>query len=394
MWKRIVAILGIVILLGVADITTTEKPYEFEKGIEKDAVGKGHPEGLNLTELEKQKQVEKEKQDRVIREWMQGMTIDQKLAQCMILTNEKDMTAWNLGTYEPGGVIFFGVDFNHKTIAEVAQRVDSLQKCVDMPLFVGVDEEGGEISRVKGLSDEDVPVFESARELNKKGKDIVVIDTRQKVTLLQQLGINLNYEPVADVVTDKGAYMYQRSAGGDAKEVARYVEQVVSVMRGNKMGSCLKHFPGYGNNGNTHAVSVTDKRSLQTYREKDFLPFETGIAAGADMVMVSHITMQAVDDKNPASLSPAVHQLLRDELHFEGVVIADDLNMQAIRKRMTIEEATGKAFEAGNDMVFSADFAASMRGARAALQEGRITEEEIDASVMRILRCKLQLGLR
>ena len=107
--------------------------------------------------------------------------------------------------------------------------------------------------------------------------------------------------------------------------------------------------------------------------------------------MVSHITMQAVDEENPASLSQKVHALLRDEFQYDGVIIADDLNMQAILKKYSMEEATGRAFAAGNDMIFSADFEASMKGAYQALHDGTISEQQIDESVRRILRYKYRL---
>lgn len=349
--------------------------------------------GTNLTELERRQKEEREKEDAVLADWLDRMTTDQKLAQCMILTNEKDITAWNLQTYQPGGVIFFGVDFRGKTIEQVAARVTALQQCVRVPLLVGVDEEGGEISRVNGLAEEGIPVFDSARNLFARGRQEVAEDTRQKTELLQRMGLNLNFDPVADVVNDTGAYMYDRSASGDAEEVADYVQTVVSVMKERKIGSCLKHFPGYGNNANTHATFATDDKSLAVYRERDFLPYKAGIEAGAEMIMVSHITMACIDRENPASLSGAVHELLRDEFSFDGVVIADDLNMQAILMRMSLQEATSQALAAGNDMVFSADFAASMKGARQALQSGQITAEELDRAVLRILRYKLHLGL-
>ncbi len=409
MWRRIgkwLAIAGVVIVCCVGIAMKMGGQWNvgihwnngesngFDKGIlVADDKGKGHPQGTNLTELERRRQEEQERERAAIERVLDTMTAEQKLAQCMILTNEKDITAENLQRYQPGGVIFFGVDFQGKTLEQVRTRVESLQQCMSIPLFVGVDEEGGEINRVKGLIGEEIPVFESARLLYTKGKAKIIEDTEQKTELLQRMGINLNFNPVADVVTDPDAYMYDRSAGDDPGKVADYVETVIAVMKDRTMGSCLKHFPGYGNNRNTHTTFATDHKSLVAYRKQDFLPYEAGIAAGAEMIMVSHITMECVDGNNPASLSLAVHSLLREELSFDGVILADDLNMQAILKKMSLEEATGKALAAGNDMIFSADFGASMKGATDALQKGEITEEELNAAVRRILRYKLHLRL-
>lgn len=407
MWRKvwkwlIVAGIAAVCCMGVFGITgwwdkvpwNRQDAHVYEKGVQRMSDSAQHGiEGTNLTELENRKRQERDREDEILTKWIEGMTTEQKLAQCMILTNEKDINAWNLQTYQPGGVIFFGVDFKGKTVEQVAARVKGLQQCMQVPLFVGVDEEGGQISRVKGLLDEGLPRFDSARELYAKGTKAVIEDVEKKTALLERMGINLNFDPVADVVNDPVAYMYDRSASGDAEEAADYVKTVISVMKDQKIGSCLKHFPGYGNNANTHATFANDKKSLVTYRKQDFVPYRAGVAAGAEMIMVSHITMECVDRENLASLSGPVHTLLREELAFDGVVMADDLNMQAILMRMSLEEATGQALEAGNDMVFSADFAASMRGAKHALQSGQITETMLEDSVRRILRYKLHLGM-
>ncbi|MGN0154673.1 MAG: glycoside hydrolase family 3 N-terminal domain-containing protein [Lachnospiraceae bacterium] len=370
--------------------TETEAPL-YGKGTVKREQETLQIPGVNLTELEKQQEEERRKEvqrEQYIEELIENMTLEQKLAQMMILTNEKDITESNLKTYQPGGIIFFKVDFNGKTVDEVRQRVDILQSYMEISLFVGVDEEGGEVSRIAGLKEEDIPQFRSTRELYSLGIDQVAEETEIKTEWLKQMGINVNFDPVADVVSNKAAYMYERSASGDAAKVSEYVKTVVSVMKEQNMGCCLKHFPGYGNNLNTHRTYAADNRELSVYQQNDFLPFQAGIAEDADMVMVSHIVMKCVDEDNPASLSKAVHELLRSETGFEGVVIADDLNMRAILDKMTIEDATSKALAAGNDMIFSADFHASMRGAKKAVEQGELSEEQIDTSLKRILKMK------
>ncbi len=344
------------------------------------------------TIMEKE-QVREEKIVAYMDSLLSEMTLEQKLAQRMILTNEQDITAANLQLYQPGGVIFFESDFRGKKMETVRRRVDTLQSYMKLPLFVGVDEEGGQVSRLKTLAETDIPTFDSARELAVQGTDEIFADTEEKMQYLKDMGINLNFAPVADVVENRDSYMYQRSAGGDAKEVASYVKTVLSAMEEQGVMGCMKHFPGYGDNVNTHTELAFDDRTLLEYESRDFLPFQEGIAAGADMIMVSHIIMQAVDDKNPASLSGGVHDILRDDVGFSGVIIADDLNMQAILKTMTIGEATVRAFVAGNDMIFSANFTESMKAAEAAVLNGELTEEQLDASVRRILRMKIDNGL-
>lgn len=324
---------------------------------------------------------------------LKEMTIEQKLAQMMILTNEKDIIASNLQTYQPGGIIFFEVDFSGKTMEQVKSRIDAIQSYMQIPLFVGVDEEGGEVSRLKTLAEPEIPMFRGARTLMAEGGSAVIEDTEQKTQYLKKMGLNLNFAPVADIVNSQSSYMYARSAGSEVEVVSEYVETVLSVMQEQQVMGCMKHFPGYGDNVNTHDGLAHDGRSLAEYEQKDFIPFQTGMEAGADMVMVSHVIMESVDKENPASLSLEVHDILRDDLGFEGVVIADDLNMQAILKTMTIEEATAKAFLAGNDMIFSADFPASMQGAIRAVEQEMLTEEQVNESVIRILRMKIKNGM-
>ncbi|MDE6625767.1 MAG: beta-hexosaminidase [Lachnospiraceae bacterium] len=364
----------------------------------------------------KENERQERKRQEYIAELIKNMSLEEKLAQMMILTNEKDIISDILNRYQPGGILLFAKDFTGNTTKQVQSRVDTLQSYMTYPLFVTVDEEGGQVSRISGMavdrgernetaqgqtlrqsSDEahdKLPEFQSARVLYGSGDlEAVQADTIVKSDFLMSMGINLNFGPVADVVKSRTAYMYDRSASGVAQETAEYVSVVVKSMGDSGIGSCLKHFPGYGNNVNTHTTYAKDSKSLETYQSEDFLPFETGIASGADMVMVSHIVMEAVDGENPASLSPAVHELLRNELGFTGVVIADDLNMRAVLNSMTLEKATEAALTAGNDMVFSADLMKSMKGAKQALTAGEITEQQVDKAVARILRLKMKLGL-
>lgn len=349
-------------------------------------------ERIEQDSLERQRQAEQLNQ--YILDELESMSLEEKLAQMMILTNEKDITEKMLKTYQPGGIIFFAKDFEGKTVSQVKKRVEKLQSYMDIPLFIGVDEEGGEVSRITGMRGKKIPIFQDARTLYETGGvEAVLEETEKKAVFLKQMGINLNFDPVADVVEDKEAYMYSRAVSGNAISVAEYVETVVICLQKENMGCCLKHFPGYDKNENTHTSFAVDRRQIAAYRERDFIPFQRGIEAGADMVMVSHIVMKSVDKTSPASLSRKVHEILREEMDFDKVIIADDLNMKAILNQMTLEEATKKAFVAGNDMIFSADFEASMKGAMQAVDEGELSKQQIDESVSRILKMKINHSL-
>ena len=155
----------------------------------------------------------------------------------------------------------------------------------------------------------------------------------------------------------------------------------------------LKHFPGYGNNVDTHTGIALDERPYETFQTSDFLPFTAGIQAGADAVLVSHNIAAAMDETLPASLSPAVHQVLREELGFDGVILTDDLAMDAVAQYAQDGSVAVLAVQAGNDMIVTTDFETQIPQVVAAVEDGVISEERIDQSVARVLAWKYDLGL-
>lgn len=187
--------------------------------------------------------------------------------------------------------------------------------------------------------------------------------------------------------------MYTRTLGKSAEETAEYVKQVVNQMNSSNMGSVLKHFPGYGNNKDTHIGSSNDDRSIEDFRKTDFLPFKAGIEAGAQCILISHNVVNAIDSKNPASLSAEVHNILRDELGYNGVIITDDLVMDAITGVTNDSEAAVSAVLAGNDMLISSNYDKQISAVINAVNDGRISEDTINKAVLRVLCWKLSLGL-
>ncbi len=197
-------------------------------------------------------------------------------------------------------------------------------------LLIGSDEEGGTVTRASRNPNLFEKPFSSPQKLAAQATEhgsIFSEDAWEKNSALLALGINVNLAPVADVSTDPADFIYDRALGQDAAATADYAAQVVTAMRESGIGSVLKHFPGYGSNADTHTGIALDERSLETFRQSDFLPFAAGIEAGEGTaaVLVSHNIMAAVDSDLPASLSPAVHDLLREELGFTGVAMTDDL---------------------------------------------------------------------
>ncbi|MHB8130095.1 MAG: glycoside hydrolase family 3 N-terminal domain-containing protein, partial [Mobilitalea sp.] len=199
--------------------------------------------------------------------------------------------------------------------------------------------------------------------------------------------------PVCDVSTDPLDFIFNRSFGKNAVDTSEYVKTVVSTMNSEGIGSTLKHFPGYGNNVDTHTGIATDSRSYDSFLESDFLPFQAGIETGAGSILISHNIVNSMDENYPASLSSKIHKILREDLDFNGVIMTDDLSMDAIKQYTNDENAAVLAILAGNDLIVASNFDIQIPAVITAVKDNTISEERINESVMRILLWKLALGL-
>jgi len=332
---------------------------------------------------------------------LDSMTLEEKVGQLFFVRVPAENAVEDVAQYHLGGYILFGRDTKDKTANEIIQTIHSYQAAAcssdgaDIPLLIGVDEEGGSVVRISSNPHLRSQKFASPKKLfDVGGLDAVAEDTGEKDRLLQSLGFNVNLAPVADICTDPSAFMYNRTAGGAATTTA-YVEAVLARMGSDGMGSVLKHFPGYGNNVDTHTGIAIDDRPLETFRSSDFLPFAAGIQRGGDLtaVLMSHNIMTAVDADLPASLSPAVHDLLRRELEFDGVVMTDDLAMEAVAAYAEDGAVAVMSIEAGNDIVLTTDYRTQIPKVLEAVENGTLSEETIDTACRRVLRWKQALGL-
>lgn len=329
-----------------------------------------------------------------VEELLNSMCLEEKVGQMFIARCPGEQAKEKAKTYHLGGYLLFARDFEGQTPKSIQAVISGYQSVSGIPMLIGVDEEGGIVNRVSRYSAFRDTLFQSPQELYKLGGfERIASDTAEKCELLKSLGINVNFAPVCDVSTNSEDYIYERTFGKGAEETADYIETVIKVMKEESLGSVLKHFPGYGNNADTHTGIAYDNRPLETFETSDFLPFLAGIQSGADMVLVSHNIVTAMDDKNPSSLSPAVHRILREELGFTGVIITDDLAMDGIRNFADEAEAAVLAVEAGNDLLCSTSFETQIPAVLKAVQDGRISRERIDESVRRILEMKERFGL-
>lgn len=335
--------------------------------------------------------------------YLSEMPLEDKVAGLFIVTPEAltgvstaiqagDGTQTALNEYAVGGLIYFDKNIeDREQLAEMLANTESMSR---YPIFLGVDEEGGAVSRV-AESGIDVIRVDDMATIGANGDTAQAYEAGLTIgTYLKELGFNLDFAPVADVADSGDGALGDRVFGSDAALVGDMVSNMVDGIEGTGVSSCLKHFPGIGSvEGDTHDGRVETTKTLDEMRNSDFISFKAGIEAGADFVMVSHVTATAVDETDvPCSLSKTViTDILRNELGFEGVVITDALDMGAITEYYTSEEAAVQAIEAGADMLLMPeDFHAAYDALLEAVQGGTISEERIDESLRRIYRVKCE----
>lgn len=340
---------------------------------------------------------------------LQEMSLEDKLCQMLFVTPEAltgyskvtqsgETTRSALEQWPVGGIIYFSQ--NLVTVDQTTAMIQDIQgfaqDLTGRRLFIGVDEEGGSVARVADslgtTSFEDMSVYGAAGDT-----DAVYQIGATQASELTALGFNVNFSPVADVLTNEdNTVVKDRSFGSDADLVSSMVTQVIKGLTDGGMLCAPKHFPGHGSTGgDTHDGFSSTDSTLEELEACDLKPFQAAIDAGAPMIMVGHMTMTAIDSENPASLSKTiVTGILREQLGYDGIIITDALNMGAISQNYTNAEAAVKAVSAGCDMLLCVSNISSVIEALTdAVNNGTISESQIDESVLRILTAKLKYNV-
>ncbi len=382
-----------------------QKRQEAEKEkAEKEAAEEEPPEEEMVIDTPEPAEEEPEEEEDLLgglaESYYSEMPIETKVAGLFMVTPESitgvktatkagDGTQEALNQYAVGGLIYFGQNILDKE--QITTMLSSTASKSSYPIFLAVDEEGGDVSRVANSKVEvtkvdDMAAIGAGGDASKAAEAGATIGS-----YLKEIGFNVDFAPVADVAVE-GSALGNRSFGSDPQMVGEMVAGAVGGIEGAGVSACLKHFPGLGSTTeDTHDGRVEITKSLEEMRASDFVPFRAGIEAGADFVMVSHVAAPALDEDNvPSSLSKKViTDVLRGELGFEGVVITDALDMTAITEYYPPEEAAVMALEAGADMLLMPeDFEKAYNAVLAAVQDGTISEERIDESLDRIYRVK------
>ena len=327
-------------------------------------------------------------------EILNSMTLEEKIGQLFIVRYENIDEEDEVKQYQLGGITFYGKDFRYEDKDSIIELINSLQSDVKIPMFMSVDEEGGSVARVSRWYQYRSEIFLSPRDYYEQGGlNLVLQMEEEKAQLLSSLGLNMNLSPVADISDKPGAFMYDRSRGEDACTTAECVCRTAKISADYGVGSVIKHFPGHGNNTDTHFYTTRDTRSLEELKENDLIPFQAAMDDGYSAVMIGHTVVEALDDEYPASLSKKVHDYIRKQMNFDGVIMPDALDMDTVSSSFNGENVAVLAIMAGNDILCTSEYKEQYEAVLQAVKDNKISIEQIDESVLRILRWKLQLGI-
>ena len=344
------------------------------------------------------------------RQLLADMSLEDKVAQLFVITPEaltgiEDVTAAGESTSRAyvacpvGGLVYFQNNLESedqlRTMLTNMRQISTSRAGV--PAFLSIDEEGGEVARIANHESFSVENTGPMQEIGKSGDKTEAYAAGAAIGgYLKDYGFNLDYAPVADVAaSEENSVIGNRSFGTDPQTVGEMTAEAVKGFKSQGMLTVLKHFPGHGSTTeDSHQEFAYNNKTEEELKSQDFVPFQSGIEAGADMVMVGHICVPTVTgDDTPSSLSTkVVTDILRGELGFKGLVITDALNMGAISGSYEAAEAAVRALEAGCDLLLMPeDFQAAYQGVLDGVNSGRITEERIDESVKRILEVKTRI---
>lgn len=367
----------------------------------------GKTDAKTETSCEESGQTEKK-----IQEMIAGMTIEEKVAQLFIVTPEVvcgysdyTMTACDetfISEFDEipvGGLIIMGANLIGE--AQTKEMLGDMQAesmtRTGLPLFMCVDEEGGTVARVSGSGNFPVPVTEDMRTVGERGD---TSEARQigitMGTYLRELGFNVDFAPVADVLTNpENVVVYDRSFGSDPYLVAEMDAAFSDGLRSCGVLSTYKHFPGHGaTEADTHEGYAYTMKTWDELLEAELVPFIKGIEDEVPLIMMGHISLPSVTgDDTPASLSDKIiTDHLINELNYKGLIVTDALEMGAIVEGYSSAEAALAALRAGNDLLLMpADFQGAYTGVLEAVKNGTLPEARIDASLEKIFTAKLRL---
>ncbi|MBI4224782.1 MAG: beta-N-acetylhexosaminidase [Candidatus Sungbacteria bacterium] len=320
------------------------------------------------------------------------LPVEKKIGQMMMVsipgTLLSTTTAQWLRDRHIGGVILLGknVVSLEQTKKFIRQLQDNASQAGDPPLLIGVDQEGGMVSRFRFLQEltaqKDILDTESAFQVGlARGKE------------LRELGVHVNFSPVLDVASSSQDFMFSRTFRGDAGQVALLGEAMIRGYEQAGIISVAKHFPGHGGTRVDSHKDLPVKNITYAGLDKELEPFRKAILARVPMIMPAHIKFPRIDKQYPASISSLlIGRMLRTDLGYQGVIITDDLGMGAIMKTYGLPDAGVRAIKAGDDILLVVrslpEYDKIYMRIKNALGHKEITEQRLDESIRRIMLLK------
>lgn len=337
-----------------------------------------------------------------------GMSLEQKVAQMFIVTPD-ELTGANGATvvgnttkrvyaeYPVGGLIYEKDNFKTKEQTQkMLKDMEALSiETVALPIFLSVEEEGGKASVIASKSPIDVDNIKNMSEVGATGDNTKAYEAGQTIgNYLYDLGMNMDFAPVADVLTNTdNTAMAKRSFGADGAVVGSMVCGALDGLAENNIIGVVKYFPGYGcTSGDATEGAVSTEKTLEELKASELVPFQLAIDTRAEFIMVGHVSTPNITGSTlPSSLSEyMITQVLRTDMGFEGVVVTDAMNKKAITAFYDSAEAAITAIEAGADIILMPeDFKEAYEGVLEAVRSGEISEERINTSLVRIVKAKL-----
>lgn len=344
-----------------------------------------------------------------VQELMEKMSLEDKVAQMFIITPEaltgvstvteaREVTKNAYSRFPVGGIIYFEANIlSREQLGEMSSNIcDYSYERVGIPAFISTDEEGGRVARLAGNPAMEIPNIGSMKEIGDTGDILKAYRVGTTIgSYLLKNGINLDFAPVADVDTDSNqSVVGDRSFSSNPELASKMVANIVKGLQESGVSAALKHFPGHGSTeGDTHDGYAFTNKTLDEMRQCELIPFEEGIKAGCDFVMVGHISAPNVTGDNiPSSMSKImITDVLREELGFKGLIVTDALNMGAIAQQFSSDKVAVEAVKAGVDMLLMpVDFQSAYQGILNAVEAGEIKQSRIDDSVKKILELKVK----
>ncbi|WP_373600553.1 beta-N-acetylhexosaminidase [Paraclostridium bifermentans] len=335
-----------------------------------------------------------DKQDH-IKDMINKMSLDEKIGQMIVAgfngTNINSEIETLVNDLKVGGVILFSRNVeNSEQLSSLTKNIKSLSK--KTPLFISIDEEGGRVSRLP----KDTKKFKRARDIGNTSDVKYAYKNGMKLgNTLKEHNINMNFAPVLDIHSNpKNTVIGDRAFGNNENIVSIMGIATMNGIKESGVIPVVKHFPGHGDTEvDSHYGLPSVNKSLKELEQFELIPFKKAIDNECDAVMVSHILMENIDDKNPATLSKKViNDLLRNKMNFDGVVITDDMLMKAISNSISIEKASIKSINAGTDIILIGNdlkiVKSTINEIKLAVKDNEISEKRIDESVYRILKLK------